>query len=366
MALFLGRRRLATAVTSAGVALLGIATARAEAVGFAWNSDAFSSGTITPDTAYSYSSAGGAISITHGSTGAYTVTFAGLGNGLNSDVQVTGYGSTSSFCQTNGWGSSNGSDVNVSVLCFSPAGAAQDSSFTILYVSRVSGDHRPYESFVWADQPTAADYTPNTSYQYDSSGVPITVSRFSTGSYEALIPGFKNDSPSILVTAYGTQPAHCGVNSTSSNFDRAFVNISCTDVHGVLTDTQFDLTYSNYLMPGYSAGVGASSVTGGAIFAYQPTATSPYPALAKTSIGIDGEPMTSQSVGTGRYDWHMTVEPQWTSSIVLATAYGPPGHYCNVNDWGSSSLATDVYINCYNSKGKAAPAKFLSTFELSQ
>ena len=354
-------RFLLTAMLTAGAALLLAAgDARAEAVGFVWNSGPTISGTFTPDSSYSYNSGGGAVSITHNNTGSYSVTFAGLGNGLNSDVEVTGYGSGANFCQSDGWGSSNGTDVSATVLCFTPAGALADNSFTLMYESRTSADHVPSEAFLWANQPTTASYTPALDYQYVYGGATSTVTRNSTGNYTALIPGFTSNRPSLMVTAYGATPAHCGVQSLTSGVSGAEINVICTNVHGVLADTIFELSYTQNLMPDYSQG----ATGGGAILANMPKASTPYVPFIHFSIQIDGESMMVHETAVGAYDWYMNVENQWTSTNVLAVAYGHVGTYCNVQDWGSSSVETDVYINCFNFAGHPLPAKFLSIFEI--
>jgi len=55
---------MAATLGLSGAMLLGGGVARAETAGFVWNSSPTASGTFTPSTAYSYDSAGGAISIT--------------------------------------------------------------------------------------------------------------------------------------------------------------------------------------------------------------------------------------------------------------------------------------------------------------
>jgi len=359
----------AVLVTSSAM-LLGAAGAHAEKAGFVWNSDPSASGTITPDSAYSYNSAGGTVSITHNATGSYTVTFGSLGDALDSNVEVTGYGTSSNFCQSNGWFSSNGTDVSADVLCFTAAGVAVDNSFTLLYEARYTTDPVPDEAFVWADQPTATSYTPSTTYQYDSNATnrtsAITISRFSPGSYSVLMPGFGNKGLSLMVTAYGSTPAHCGVQSWSHNANGAFVDVTCTDVSGVLTDSLFNLAYTQFLMPGYSTtgSLATESISGGAIWANMPTSATQYTLTNNFIIGIDGEPMIAQEISTGLYDWGMDVEPQWTSSIVLAVAYGSPGSYCNAREWLTSGNSTNVYVDCFNAKGHPAAKRFLSIFEI--
>jgi hypothetical protein len=354
------RLLIAAMLALGGGLVLRTGLAHAETAGFVWNSSPTGSGTFTPSAAYSYDSAGGAITITHNSTGSYTVTFAGLGNGVNSNVEVTGYGSSPNFCQSDGWGSGNGTDVTATVLCFTPAGTLADNSFTLMYESRTSADHVPDETFVWANQPSTASYTPDPNYQFAFGGGPITVTRSSAGNYDVLIPGYTDKEPSLQVTAYGGTPAHCGVQTWTNVASGVDINVICTNVTAVPTDTYFELSYTRYLMPDYSPGATA----GGAIFADNAKSTAPYVPPGKSSIQVDGEPMMVHETSAGAYDWYMDVEDEWTSTNVLAVAYGHPGAYCNVQGWGSSSLETDVYVDCFNFAGHPLPAKFLATFEI--
>jgi hypothetical protein len=101
-----------------GAANLGIVR------GYAWNDSPSTDATLT-NNGYTYNRSGGAVTVTHDSTGVYTVQFAGLNlNGGN--IVVSGYGSDASWCKVGGWGPSS-----ISVYCFDAAGAATDSYWTI-------------------------------------------------------------------------------------------------------------------------------------------------------------------------------------------------------------------------------------------
>ncbi len=86
----------------------------------------------TPSTFYSYSSSGGAISITRGSAGNYTVNFAGLQKltGHTETVMVSGYANGFFSCRVNNW-STTGTGLAVSVSCVSVSGIPVDEFFTI-------------------------------------------------------------------------------------------------------------------------------------------------------------------------------------------------------------------------------------------
>ncbi len=344
----------------AAIALFAAPQVHAQAIGFVWNNNPTKPGTTTPTSEYSYNSSGGGISITRHSKGNYTVDFAGLGNSLNSDVQVNGYGADSDFCNVEGWGG-NGTDVEINVLCYTKAGVATDHFFTLLYQARTSSDAtKPTVAFLWANQPTTASYTPSTTYQYNVTGGTNTITRSGTGNYSANLPGLTTTGGTVIVTAYGGSPTHCQVTDWNSGGSGTNVNVNCTNTAGVATDSMFDLVYSI----NETAGYGSGSTGGGAIWAFDDTDKTAYDVSGTYSIAIDGEPMYAQRLGIGRYAWTMTVNDTGTSSTGLATAYDAPGNYCTTKEWESTSTTTTVYINCYTAAGKPANTRFTATLQL--
>jgi hypothetical protein len=97
--------------------------------GYAWSPVANPAPSSTLNNVYTYNSAGGAITEAHSSTGVYTVTFAGL-NWNPGTVLVNAYGSSNAdTCHVGGWNS-----PSVSVYCYTPAGVADNSQFTIAVI----------------------------------------------------------------------------------------------------------------------------------------------------------------------------------------------------------------------------------------
>ena len=70
--------------------------------------------------AVSYNSAGGGNSVSIVGTGEYQVTLGGLGDSLNSNIQVNAadYDGTVHYCTIGDWGSFNDVDVTAYVFCF--------------------------------------------------------------------------------------------------------------------------------------------------------------------------------------------------------------------------------------------------------
>jgi len=325
------RRRAGPLMALAALVLLGAPQVFAQAIGFVWNNNPTTVGTTTPDTAYSYNSSGGAVSIIRKAIGNYSVIFAGLGNGLNSNAVVSGYGTGPNFCNVGGWFSPNDTDVEVDVVCFNEAGYPDDHSFTALYQARTHSD------------PTTA-----------------TVVRSSVGNYVATLPYLTQPGGTVIVTAFAITAAHCQVTDWGSLSSGTIVYVNCTNGAGVATDEEFSLVYSIYDTAGYGVGSG----NGGAIWANKDKDNNPYDVSTTFSIAIDGEEMLAQRIGKGSYTWTMNVQDTWTSSTVIVTAYDAPGNYCSTDKWVSTSTTTTVYVHCYNAAGAPADTLFTATFQL--
>jgi len=159
-------------------------------VGWVWANQPNASGQYTPPSAYSYNSTGGAITVTPIATGAYKVTFAGLhSNTGTDDVQVTAY-NTTGFCTAGQWSYYHG-QVNANVNCYDAMDNPANTQFDLLYQERtgIFGTGTKGIAFVYANSPTSASYTPDTAYQYNSTGGTNTIIRNSEGCIRSPSPG---------------------------------------------------------------------------------------------------------------------------------------------------------------------------------
>ena len=352
-------RRAVPLAAVAAVALAGAPEARAQAIGFVWNNNPTTPGTTTPDAAYSYNSSGDAIGITRNVKGYYTVTFYGLGDASNGNVVLTAYGAGPDYCTAGSWYSSNDTDVQADVYCYNKDGDRADHYFTLLYQARTHSDPTtPSVAYLLANQPSSSSYTPTA--QYNPSGGVNTITHSATGNYTANLPGLDRTGGTAIVSAVGSTGARCQVTNWGSGSSGTDVNVNCVDVLGGPYDEEFTLVYSIYETAGYGAGSG----NGGAIWASNDTRRTPYDVSTRYSIPIDGEEMYAQRIGKGKYVWSMNVEDQWTSSTVLVTAYDAPGSYCSTDYWSSSSTETYVYVNCFAADSTPADTRFTATFQL--
>lgn len=178
-------------------------------------------------------------------TGSYVVHFAGLQRASASDregVIVNAYGSTAAICQP-GAPTSTATGLDVPVRCFSAAGAAVDSRYTILLVDGARTGARL--GFALADQPAVASYAPANAAVRGTGSVQIT--RVTTGTWDVGFTGFYRSGDlkeSFLVSPVGTTPGRCWVNDwnySTTPGGVSSVRVACATQAGVLVDMPFTI-----------------------------------------------------------------------------------------------------------------------------
>jgi Thermolysin metallopeptidase, alpha-helical domain/Thermolysin metallopeptidase, catalytic domain/Thrombospondin type 3 repeat len=210
-------------------------------LGYAW-ADQPSTASYAPSASYAFDAAGGTIAITRSAVGRYAVRFPGLGGGAfaGGTVQVTPYGTGSEHCQVVGWATGT-ADLTANVACFTPAGAAVDTRYTLLV--RAPGNANARYSYAWADQPTAASYTPNPTWASDTAGGSIFITRSAVGTYAVSFDGQANPGRpglGLQVSAYNSAEARCVISSSTPNGTNQVVGVKCFGPSGAL-DTRFVL-----------------------------------------------------------------------------------------------------------------------------
>jgi hypothetical protein len=212
---------------------------------FAW-ADQPSSASYTPSSTYQYNSTGATNTITRSGTGNYTVRMPRLGSVGAGHVKVTAYGAgNANACKVGGW-SDNAGDRMVNVLCHDVSGAAVDTTYTVTYVRDVGilGVTGAAAGYVWADQPTSANYTPWPAYQFNSTGATNTITRSGTGSYTVRMPGLAANNGHVQVTAYGYGSTRCKVANWYASGSDLLVNVQCSTVTGAAVDSMYTASYT--------------------------------------------------------------------------------------------------------------------------
>jgi hypothetical protein len=209
-------------------------------------------------------------------------------------------------------------------------------------------------AFVWAHDPTAASYTPSATYQFNSTQpwqAVNTISRTGTGSYTVFLPNLGSPSGTVLVNAYGFTANSCKVASWGPSGTSQAVNVRCFNPAGQLADTQYTLSYNNWIGGGSDIGY---------VWANEPTSASylPSPTYQANSSGATNRITRSD---TGTYQVFLPNLGQ-SAGHVQVTAYGYGSERCKVTGWGPSGTDQFVGVRCFTTTGALADTFFTLTY----
>jgi hypothetical protein len=219
----------------------GHASSNTGDVGFAW----VQGGAILA--AASFNNHGGTNTVTTIATGSYRVDFPNLG-GPGGHVQVTAIGTPPTshggawgYCKVRSWGP-NGTTMQVFVDCRTPGGTLQPLGFTVAFQRRSGSVPSAEAAYAWADQPTAASYTPSSLYQWSSGGGSVTIVRESVDTYRVSFPGQAATGHRVIeATAYGSDSAYCSPGDGNTNTE---TRVRCFAPSGALNDALFTVAFS--------------------------------------------------------------------------------------------------------------------------
>lgn len=203
--------------------------------------------TTNANSASSANDSGGINTITQTGTGQYTVVFPGMDE-FDAAVHVTAYGTDNRRCQVQGWLAWGGS-LTVAVVCTTPAGTKANSKFLL---SVAGNGHLARQdaganatAYAWGNDPGAASYTPNTSFQGNDLGANLIVERSGTGNYQIHVPhpGVTVSKDAVLVTAYGSTGSQCTASAWTRLADETVARVRCFNAAGAAVDSLFTFTY---------------------------------------------------------------------------------------------------------------------------
>ncbi len=306
-------------------------------------------GTLTP--VESFNSTGGANSVAIVGTGLFQVTLPGLGNGLDSNVQVNASNTngTPHICTSQGWGSSNGVDVFANVACFDFSGNPYSGDFTLFYQARSSAPGG-WLGYLWANQPTTASYTPSADYNYNNTGGTNTVTRQSAGVYTATFPGLRaGGNPQVTAYAFsGGASARCTISDwTAGKATTTQIGVRCFDGHGLPADEYFSLAYNRSTLEG------EGEMNGVYAFANNPKKRSYTPKDYYSETG--GSYPTATRFGKPEGQYSLVISNASGQSplpiLGMVTAIGTQGEYCEVegyDDVGGGPF--DMNLVCYDNE----------------
>lgn len=335
----------------------GASRADAQSIGYVSTFD----GNVSP--VESYNSAGGTNSLAFIGT-TMQVTLPGLGNGLNSNVQVGAVNSKgrAHYCTVINWGSSNGVDVIVNVACFDLSNTPVLADFAMFYQARTTRPVGADVAFVWANQPSAAHYRPDPTYSFNSIGGINRINRSSAGNYTVILGDFQATDTNVQVTAYGNTAARCQIVNWMKSFPNAHVQVHCVNAGNTPTDELFSLSY-------VLGGVAGSGHAAGAFaWANNPTAKTYTPNRTFQFSNISqAQPLIGTRFGgllQGQYSLEIPNPGQLTFATVIGmvTAYGSNGEYCDTAGISDLGNEFDLDITCFNAGGVPINTRYSATF----
>jgi hypothetical protein len=319
--------------------------------GYVWANQPSAAGCYQPSTPYSYNSGGSVNAICRNGTGAYVVHFTDLASS-GGNAQVSAYGGTPANCTIGYWVPS-GADETVAVNCFNYAGTPTDTYFTASFTG--GGGSANTIAFLWANQPSAASYTPSTTYQYNNRGGGLaTITRSAPGTYSISFPDSFGPAAAggVKVSAWGSTGAFCKVTYWGPSGAAEIVNTQCYNSAGAAADEYFSAVYVNGMNI-----LGDNMTADAYAWANQPSAASYTPALAyqrDATIASSGT-ITITRATTGTYDVLMPYQDQGLDGgHVAVTTYGSGTNRCQVGYWYGVSGGRTARIYCFTTAGALA------------
>lgn len=316
-----------------------------------------------------FNSAGGAITTSHGSTGYYQVTFAGLGasaiNGNGGNVQITAETATNTRCRVYNWfGSPN---LVINVQCVTPTGAQADSGFSVLfqrYPMPAVNANPINNAYAWIQANGVVD----PAYDYNDAGQHNTVLHSTPGFYSITLPGANQANASIMVSTYGQTGANvCSL----SNWGASYINVQCRDAANNLVDQAFTVSYAtsgptlwqqsaHAWFNGAIAHASYSGVLprdcGSAAISGAPVPGAAFDMTVTGTLGPWGSgPFTRASFGTAYGTGYCNIEslntntapsPTWTTSTTRLRCYDPNGAVTAVPRASFTHVASDANGPC--------------------
>lgn len=317
---------------------------------------------FTPSTSYQYSTAGGTILVARGaSNNEFQVTIPGAAPAIGGCVHATALnGNHTAVVQS--WLTATG-DVQARVALYdSLGGPANDARFTVHW--RYEGPFARREAYVFANNATAASYTPSTSYSWNGNRGNPTVTRSAVGTYQVRFPGLAalgDERGCVEITPYGALPVRAKVFNWGNSAGDTVVNVRCFDMTGQPTDSRFICSYCESAAP-----INERDGSGAYVYANDPIGSFYRPNGTYTdSNGREGPPdaETVRRLGVGRYLVNLPNVAPSGSATALVTAQGSGADYATVDSWDSDGCGgTNVIVTTFDATGGATDTRFVLLF----
>jgi hypothetical protein len=301
----------------------------------------------TPEHGFSFNSSGGGIHIHRSGTGKYSVTFFGLGQvALQGTVDVTAEGLQPAACHVVNWGQDGtGANLVVNVDCFTVTGLRLNAPFMAAFTSGGSGTGTT--DFVWANQPATGSYTPDLSYQFNSSGGTNTIKHLGAGRYRVHMPGPDKADGSVKVTAYGPNANFCQVVQWVNVTAGQNVFVDCFNASGVPVNNRFTMTFT-----AFDSFLGDGASHSGYLWANDPTSAT-YTPDSSYQFDTVGSLATVTKLPPNPGEWETLYpnEADGAQGDQQATAYGSTPAHCIVDGPIGNGTSEQGDVFCFDTSG---------------
>jgi hypothetical protein len=249
-------------------------------------------------------------------------------------------------------GPNNGTTVNV--RCHDAAGAAQDATFGLTYLTDelpvfplpAPGGPDRAKAFVWSDV-TGSNLNPSAAYSFNSGGGTNTVTQLEPGIYRVDFPDIGTAGGIVHVNAYDSD-AYCKAHSWGPNGTTQEVYVLCFGPSGAAVSSRFSVLFYKEDRP---------NATFNAAYTRSLIPITTEPVVPPTAYSWNGRRLANgvSRTGVGRYRVTFTgVVESPNRGSAIATAYGPMPTRCKVVGW----IAPLVDVFCHQIDGTPIDSEF--------
>ncbi len=288
--------------------------------------------------------------------GRYRVTYPNLGV-TGGTVHVTAYGGGNEQCKVDGWGPNLNGGQDVMVHCFSLTGQLVDTLFTTTFTNQTIAWPGTSLAYLWANDPFASFYYPDSFYQFNTSGAVNSILRNGVGFYTVELPNLGSFRGHVQVTAYGTGNERCKVVGWQPSGTSLLATVRCFALNGAPADTRFTLTFADQInILDLQVFSGTSGHPSTYAWAHDPTAAG-YPPAPSYAFGGSWPPLFATRTGVGTYGMRIGSDARFGN--VQITAYGWDSEYCKVAYWNESD---GVQVRCFDAAGSPVNTRYDMAF----
>ncbi len=324
------------------------------------------------NSAGSYNSTGGHITVVHLGNAVRRVTFEGFPYSSTSNAHVSGWHPNGNrMCSLVGPPSGNSTSTVIEVMCY--AGNLSSDASSEFLVTLDSNPNTQFSPNRGAFLSTTGGTAPAITHSWNSSGGTNTAI-WNPGAqwFEVSLPGLQFENAGVHVTAITGEAKRCKVVSWGNGVVRVRCYEDDPAVFGTnpipTSNVGFSLSYQEISQIPGKVGGHAWVSNSNVIPSYSAALSPSGPCDAPPSFGYQGFSPTHNHPGVVSAEIYLS-NSSWNSptavNVPMVTAYGSSAQYCNVSYWGPDGTGTRVGVICYEGTGMSPLWGSQSQFTLS-